>query len=104
MKLIVYTDCQEFYGEAGVGRWKPKFGADIEVASLSVVEAADSKLVARLLNEAAKRVSINNPACRVSVVDWELLEDAEKTQRESELGILRERLTPPVALEPHGGA
>ena len=81
MKLILITQDHEWYGndEGTEGRWKPKGGSEIEVASFSSIEISE---VSALIEKFRPMVERNGKHFRSEVISHEILGDDEPTEKE----------------------
>ena len=86
MKIAVYTQCRENYGDAENPHWKFKGGSDYIVARcLSYQQVADlgrSGLQA-IVNKALPIIEQNGDMYCEWIIDWDLLEDNEPTENEA---------------------
>lgn len=103
MKLILFTQDYEWYGEndAGAdsgerGRWKPKFGSEIEVATLTNEEALDSKYVRSVIEAAKPHAEIHNGYTESTVIGHEIYADDELTPHEKLISDMYGKLKYPV--------
>lgn len=86
MKLVVYTQCYENYGDEQNPRWKGKGGSDIIIAhpSHNEVIKLGTKGLQEIVNRAKALVDKDLTYFQEYIIDWNLIEDYEPTQWEKD--------------------
>lgn len=77
MKLFVYTQVSENYGDENRPHWKNKGGDTYCIANLTYAQAAElgNAGLAKLVSEAAKKIECNEDFIQEYILDWSLEED-----------------------------